>query len=147
MSVTAAQLKQHAGELEPSLFPAGDIDARLAAYIADGEGRASGLSGAAKDLAVTAWAYYRAYAAVVQNLSITPSERSFDSGKSRYKYSPEQIAEFKQCRDSWLETFNQLPGQSTSGSSVAVGQMKSAIPFCSICHHDNCCHVATSWGC
>jgi hypothetical protein len=133
MSVTVAKLKQPEGELEPSLFPAGDIDTRLVAYIADGVTRAADLSGDAKDAAVTAWAYYRAYAAVVQSLSITPSERSFDSGKSRYKYSPEQVSEFKQSRDSWLDVFNQMTGRGATGSSVAVGQMKAPLLPCPLC--------------
>jgi hypothetical protein len=140
MSVTAVKLKQPAGELEPSLFPAEDIDARLAAYIADGESRAAGLSGDAKDLAVTAWAYYRAYDAIVKRLSGNPSEASVDSGKSRYKYSPEQVVEFKTSRAGWLSIFDSY-FPTTTGASVGVAQMNNPLPLCSLCRSSNCLHL------
>src|ERR1051325_1922252 len=101
MSVRIEQLKapsltepENTGEIEPAWFPEGTVDVYLQAYISDGVARAASLPEGEQDAAVIAWAYYRAFKAIHLRFSSDPSEWTFDSGRTRGKFTAEQIAEF-----------------------------------------------------
>ncbi len=128
MPVTKADLKAPKGEIEPAWFPAGDVDDRLDAYIADGEARAASVAESVRDAYVKAWAYHRAYKAVHMLLSGGPGEVKLDSGRTNYKYSPEQIAAFAARADYWFGIAEGTTGR--RGSSVAVGRMKPTRLIC-----------------
>jgi hypothetical protein len=102
MSVDAEKLKAiNGGEIEEYWFPDGDASTRLKAYVDDGVARAASLPEDDQDAAVTAWAFFRAYQAIVLNRSASPSDVKLDSGKTAYRFTPEQIADIKERRDYW----------------------------------------------
>lgn len=112
MAVTAAQLKSPTGKVEAAFFPGetgGTLDARLAAYIAEGESEAGDVgdwdSQAEYDAAVTSWAYYRAFEAVYLRLIATPSTVSITEEGST-QFTQQQINAFKDQSDNYRTAFD-----------------------------------------
>lgn len=127
MSIEPRYLTAPTGELEPSLFPGGDLAARLDAYITEGYAQAASLGDVAQDAYVKAWAYYRGYDAALLLRAIDPSKVSLDSGKTALQFTPEQTAEIGKRRDRWKATADGIladagetsePPRRTSGAVV-----------------------------
>lgn len=127
MSVKADNLKAPKGEIEAGWFA--DIDDRLQAYIEDGVARAASLPADDQDAAVTAWAYFRAYQTIVLNRSTSPADVKLDSGRTAYRFTPEQIAEIKERRDYWQAiAYGLMPADVTA--TAAMPAMFSLAPGC-----------------
>lgn len=65
------------GDLEPELFPAGDLEARISAYIGEAQQRGE------TPEAIRAWVYYRAFQAALLIHSLAPQSESVEG----YSYS------------------------------------------------------------
>lgn len=130
MSVTDANLTSPVGELDPAvLFPgesAGDFTDRLDAYIRQGVIEAVALSGAEQDVAVTRWAYYRAYDAVAQRLTATAQSISLsDQGSRTYTLGQAdrfqaKAAAYRALFDAGLATDSVDPGTPITRSTRNV---------------------------
>jgi hypothetical protein len=112
MAITSADLLAPLGDIEPSFFPSDDpaaLDARLNAYIADGEAQAAAaqVPEVNTDAAVEAWAYYRAYKAIWLRLSEAPSSLSMIDQGSRSRTDQQREA-FHQLWEQYLTLWNGL---------------------------------------
>ncbi|HEY7234904.1 MAG TPA: hypothetical protein VH539_12190 [Gemmatimonadaceae bacterium] len=129
MSITPADLLAPVGEIEPSFFPSDDdatLEARLQAYIDDGEAQAANAAvpDEGTDQAVEAWAYYRAYKAIWLRLSEAPSSLSFTDQGSRSRTDQQREA-FHQLWQNYLAIYNGLtpapaPQQATTRAPGGV---------------------------
>jgi hypothetical protein len=126
MSLEPSQLKAPEGELEDFMFPAGDIDTRIAAWLEEAADKVATLSSSDQDNAARAWVYYRGFKAFVLRVTATPAKRTMDSGKTEYEFTSEQIRTWKAMPDYWLGQFQGY--FSTTPVSVAVGKMKDPTP-------------------
>jgi hypothetical protein len=106
MAVTAEDLIAPEGELEAALFPAGDLQSRVAAYLADAQGRIASVAPAQQDDAVTAWVHYRAYTAVARRLAVEPEQAKVDD-ESR-TYNRKQVEYFQELATAARSQFERL---------------------------------------
>jgi hypothetical protein len=136
MSLTIADLKAPAGELESFMFPVDTanpsltFDARLTSWLAEAVGKVSSLPSAQQDEAAKAWAYYRGFKAFVLRVTTTPTKATLDSGKTEVEYTSEQIKTWRTLPDYWLAQFQGY--FSTTPVSVAVGKMNDPTPKCTV---------------
>lgn len=98
--MTVADLIQPIGEIEPDLFadddPGGSTDVRVTQYLALAEVAAIGIADeAVKNQFIEAFVYAKTFRTFARQLRQVPAEQEQDSGKSKRKYSREQIASFE----------------------------------------------------
>ncbi len=126
--IDAPSLLAPIGEIELEFFPEEDestVTERLDAYIAEGTRKSAALSGAEQDVAVTAWAYHRAYLAIYTRLLAAPSSWSLNDEGSASRTGM-QISAFRDLAVAKLSEFNGLvaapvtaaPPPVPSGSTV-----------------------------
>lgn len=115
MPLLATDLLPPKGELEPALFPMETVQAvadRVDAYLVEGyaAGRAAGITDTARlDRLARAYAYWKAYAAVVARMLASPATGSLNDGGS-YGYSSEQLKQLVAERDRWYDEYlTELP--------------------------------------
>lgn len=88
------------GELQPGLFPDGDLEDHLEVWIAEAATKVDDDSPAAK------WVYYRAYDSVAQRLANTPSSEQMQEhrakswSKDRIEFFAGKAAEYKAAFES-----------------------------------------------
>ena len=124
-TLTAADLREPAGQLPDGIFPAGTtsigIDAILAAYLADADTRAAAASltdQPALDNYARAWAYHRAYKARYVEMLSDPASQS-EEGQGSATYTASQIAAMGALADAYrLEAETLLPVD--AGGAVAA---------------------------
>lgn len=111
---TADDLLQPLGMLTPGLFPNFDDDDDLATFLETLLGKgyeaatAKGVDDVAtRDLIAEAWAYHRAYLAVWQRMTTSPSTARID-GEAERQYLVTQFNGVAKLADSWLATYNAL---------------------------------------
>jgi hypothetical protein len=105
MTVTAEQLIAPQGELEPALFPVGDLQTRVDAYLVDAQAKAvaANVPSGNQDAAVTAWVYHRAYTAVARRLAVEPERAEVDDqGRT---YNVKQAGVFQSLADQFKAEF------------------------------------------
>lgn len=104
MAVTLADIKAPTGEVESWLFPReldAAVDARLTAYLEEGEAKVADTDYPNPDAIVTAWAYFRVYDAVYLRLTTNASTRSLaDQGSQQWTTA--QIDAVRARRDAKL---------------------------------------------
>lgn len=105
MTVTAEQLIAPQGELEPALFPLGDLATRVDAYLVDALAKtaAASVPSAQQDAAVTAWVYHRAYTAVARRLAVEPERAEVDD--QARTYNVKQSSTFQSLADQFKAEF------------------------------------------
>lgn len=115
LTVVAATLLSPTGELDPALFPMETAQAltdRLDGYLAAGyaAGQAAGVVDDARlNRMATAYAYWKAYAAVVARILANPTTGNLNDGGS-YAYSSEQLRQLVAERDRWRAEYEtELP--------------------------------------
>lgn len=116
MAVSPSAFIDPVGTLTTSLFPGDDqnaLTARVTAYIAaaatDARVMAIVGAGGSSDAATTAYAYWRAYSAVVQRMNTEPlSVRLNDPDKGSHAYSAAQIGQMQQLADSFNQQLDAM---------------------------------------
>lgn len=120
-------LKYPVGELQPSMFPDGDLDANLQLWLADAKLKVAGLDADLQNAAAAAWVYHRAYTAVALRIGNTPTtDGSF--GDRSTTWSGDRVGFFQTKAKEWLATFTgytasvQSPGGISAVSAVLVNE-------------------------
>lgn len=117
MAITAEDLIQPTGELEPAWFPADDeaaFEERLGAYIA--EGAEASAEAEDTDAATRAFAYWRAYEAVYLRLSGSPASVGIVGHLNR-QYTQAQVQAFRDKAAQWRSVFDGY----VAGASESAG--------------------------
>lgn len=101
MALIADNIKYPEGELQPSMFPSGDIDTNLYTWLTEATTKTS------SEDAQRHWVYYRAYTAIAGRLAVTPSSQSSFGDVSK-SINSGQISHFAKLADQHLSEFNRL---------------------------------------
>lgn len=108
MPLVAADLLSPKGMISPTMFPGTDaraLDARVAAYLADGYDKAATVeAGVRQDQAARAWAYHRACEDTFVRLSAEPAALDVEA-KGGHTYSVKQIEHFRTLSETYLSRF------------------------------------------
>jgi hypothetical protein len=124
MAVTVQQLVAPRGELEPALFPAGDLMERVSVCILEGYEKAADLT-ENQDAAVAAYVHYRIYTAVARRLAVEPERAEVDDLARTYNVKQastfQALADrFKAEFDSYIPTAAAQPTKSRPRGSASI---------------------------
>jgi hypothetical protein len=132
MPVTSASLfVSNGGRITASMFPELDSEAEVLAlldkYIEEGDAKADDVTDTAtKDIAVTLWAYHRAFEAAATDLKITPASASL-SDQGSISYSQDQRDYFlSEARRYGLEFDALLEVRGDSGWPIITSRRRNA---------------------
>lgn len=101
MALIADDLKYPDGELQPAMFPGGDIDTNLDVWLADAVTKTT------NDDAQRHWVYYRAYTVIAGRLAVAPSSQSSFGDISR-SIAGSQIKHFADLATQHRSEFDRL---------------------------------------
>lgn len=113
MALAITDLIEPDGRLQESLFPAGDIVAKVTAWLAKAGQKvaAAGIEASFVDGATEAYVYYLAYSHVADRLAGQPNKVAIDSAADVEKtVEKDRIAYFKGLAQNYLEEFNSYVG-------------------------------------
>lgn len=110
MALAASDLIYPDGDLLPSMFPDGDIDTAVGAWLVDA---------ASKTLDEDAqrhWVYHRAYSVIANRIAATPSsESSFDN--HTVAWTTDRVTTFQALADKHLAEYSRYSGDDRMSST------------------------------
>lgn len=99
------------GDLLPSMFPDGDIQLAVSAWLADAAGRTT------VELAQRHWVYYRAYSTLANRIAATPSSDSGFNASRTVSWGGDRITAFEQKAAKHLAEYSRLSGDDSMSST------------------------------
>lgn len=110
MALSASDLIYPDGDLLPAMFPDGDINVAVGAWLVDAIGKTSA------EAAQRHWIYHRAYTAIANRIASTPSnESSFDN--HTVAWSDNRVKAFEDKAARHLSEYSRLSGDDTMSST------------------------------
>jgi hypothetical protein len=85
VTLTTTDLQYPTGEMQPVMFPDGDIDAALASWLSEA------MSLTTENEAAAHYVYYRGYNAVANRIAATPSSESTNTGSHSVSWSDSRV--------------------------------------------------------
>lgn len=120
MAITVNDLLHPVGEVQPQMFPDGDVIDSCVTWMEEAEDKVGTLSGNRRDNAIKLWVYYRASEAIAARIASTPTEqRSFET---RTSWSIKYAEYWKKRAVEYLSEFNRLASRPTV--SARTGQSR-----------------------
>lgn len=111
MALSASDLIYPDGDLLQMMFPDGDINTAVGAWLIDAATRTT-----AED-AQRHWVYYRAYTAIANRIAATPnSDNGFNASRS-ISWGGDRIDAFRRLADKHLSEYSRLSGDDMMSST------------------------------
>lgn len=109
MAVTLVpdDLKYPVGELQPAMFPDGDIDDALVTWLTEAEGLTT------DNTIAEHYIYWRGYTAVANRLTATPSSQSTGQGNHSVSWSDARIKELRSLANYHKAEYDRLTEATT----------------------------------
>jgi len=108
VTITLDDLKYPGGEIQPRMFPDGDIDVVLTIWLLE----ASALTDATDDIA-THYIYWRAYSAVANRIAATPTSQSTSTGSHSTTWGQNRVSDMRNLADYHKNEYDKLVEAST----------------------------------
>ena len=99
------------GDILPSMFPDGDIQNAVSAWLADAARRT------AVEDAQRHWVYYRAYSTLSNRVAATPSSDSGFNASRTVSWSGDRVTAFEQKAAKHLAEYSRLSGDDSMSST------------------------------
>lgn len=109
VTLTIDDLKYPDGEMQPVMFPDGDIDTVLVSWLSVASDLTTSNDAAAH------YVYYRGYSAAANRIAATPSAQSTSQGAHSVSWSDSRIKELRSLADYHKGEFDELIEASTLG--------------------------------
>lgn len=95
-------LKYPTGELQPRMFPDGDIDTVLATWLTEAIGLTT------DDTAASHYVYWRGYSAVANRIAATPTSQSTSTGSHSTTWGKNRIDDMRSLADYHKGEFDKI---------------------------------------
>lgn len=111
MALLASDLIYPDGDLLPMMFPDGDINTAVGAWLIDAATQT------ASEPAQRHWVYYRAYTAIANRIAATPnSDNGFNASRS-ISWGGDRIEAFRKLADKHLAEYSRISGDDRMSST------------------------------
>lgn len=105
--LTVQDLIHPVGEIQPQMFPDGDVQAACAVWLDDAVVKTAHMdAGERQDQAQKCWVYYRAASMMASRIASTPTEQR--SYETRTSWSIKYAEFWKKLADEYLGEFNRI---------------------------------------